>query len=62
MVRRSDNLRSIALRKYGRWDPLILARIKENNPWLRDPNHLEAGRTLVLPEWKAAQARGGNLP
>ncbi|MBI3665381.1 MAG: AAA family ATPase [Acidobacteria bacterium] len=53
LVKPSENLRRIALRKYGRWDREVWRRIRKSNPWLTDPNYLQAGEVLVLPAWKA---------
>lgn len=51
-VEPSHTLRGIALRKYGRWDPQVWQLIKRGNPWLRDPDLLQAGQILALPPWK----------
>lgn len=44
-----DTLEAIVTDCAGKFDPLILKQIRELNPSIVDPNHIETGRTLLLP-------------
>ena len=56
-VQRSDNLRQIALRQYGRWDSDVWSHIRKHNGWLLDPDKLPEGHTLILPELPGPEKR-----
>ncbi len=48
-VHDNDTLYSISMEKYGHYDQMIVDRIRMMNPWLRDPNHIQAGQKLRIP-------------
>ena len=45
-----ETLRQICLLHLGRYDSHLVEAIRGLNPQLVDPNHLEAGQTILLPE------------
>ncbi|HTV09628.1 MAG TPA: AAA family ATPase [Candidatus Aquilonibacter sp.] len=53
-----QNLETIARANLGDYDPYILREIRALNPYITDPNHIEIGRTIRLPE--ARQANGAS--
>jgi type II secretory pathway predicted ATPase ExeA len=44
-----QTLFEITTETLGKYDKEVLAQLRNLNPWLRDPNHIEAGQKLVLP-------------
>ena len=49
VVQPSDTLRDLCLSIVGRYDDAVLAKIRELNPDLKDPNRLEVGQVVRLP-------------
>ena len=49
VVQPSDTLRDLCLSIVGRYDDAVLAKIRELNPDLKDPNRLEVGQEVRLP-------------
>jgi len=49
VVQPSDTLRDLCLSIVGRYDDAVLAKIRELNPDLKDPNRLEVGQQVRLP-------------
>ncbi len=45
-----ESLREISVQYLGGYDPLRLHQIEALNPTLKDPNHIELGHKLWLPE------------
>jgi len=48
-VELDQTLRDISTRYLGGYDKLRLGQIRALNPWLIDPNHIEAGQKILLP-------------
>ena len=42
----NETLYQISLREMGKYDGQAVARFRELNPWLVDPDHIEAGQTI----------------
>ncbi len=61
-VARSETLRRIALRHYGRWNAEVWEQIRQSNPWLTDPDKLRAGEVLALPSRRPVTRRGESQP
>jgi len=49
LVLPGDDLYRISLRNLGKYDEQTLDRIHALNPWLSDPNHIEAGDRIRIP-------------
>ncbi len=49
VVERRQTLRQICLRNVGRYNDSLVGEIRELNPWMSDPNHLEVGQRVQLP-------------
>ncbi|MBI3669123.1 MAG: AAA family ATPase [Acidobacteria bacterium] len=50
MVEPKQTLRQICLRNIGRFDNRLVEEIRGLNAWMQDPNHLEVGQRIQLPE------------
>jgi type II secretory pathway predicted ATPase ExeA len=49
LVQPGDNLYRIIITNVGKYDDQILSELRELNPWLSDPNHIETGHPIRLP-------------
>jgi len=49
LVLPGDNLSRISFRNLGKYDEQTLDRLHVLNPWLSDPNHIEAGHKIRIP-------------
>jgi hypothetical protein len=49
-VQPGDDLRQICLRNVGRYDLRLVAKIRELNPDLADPDRITVGQRIVLPQ------------
>jgi general secretion pathway protein A len=49
-VKPGQTLRQISLCYFGRYDGNLVAKIRALNPRITDPNHIETGQRIVLPE------------
>jgi hypothetical protein len=49
VVQPGDDLRQICLRNVGRYDLRLVAKIRELNPDLADPDRITVGQRIVLP-------------
>ena len=45
----NDTLFEISVQAFGRYDEETLAKIRELNPWLNNPDHIEAGQKIRVP-------------
>ena len=50
VVQSGDNLRQIAIRTVGQYSGKIVEQIRRLNPTLSDPNHIEVGQEIRLPQ------------
>jgi hypothetical protein len=55
-----QTLYQISVDNLGRYDPQVLAEIRNLNPWLRDPNRLRIGEQVVIPSAAASSAASQN--
>jgi len=44
-----ETLYRISIKNFGKYDEGILAKVRELNPWLDNPDHIEAGQTIRVP-------------
>jgi general secretion pathway protein A len=44
-----DTLHDLCIQAFGRCDDQMVARIQALNPWLTNPNHIEAGQQILVP-------------
>jgi Tfp pilus assembly protein FimV len=51
-----QTLYQISVDNLGRYDSQVLAKIRNLNPWLRDPNRLRIGEQVVIPSATASIA------
>jgi type II secretory pathway predicted ATPase ExeA len=58
-VRPGDNLYRISVNNFGKYDERTLSKVREMNPWLSDPNHIETGHPVRVPT--ASGARHANI-
>jgi general secretion pathway protein A len=49
VIQPKDTLRDLCVSILGRYDGNVLSEIRELNPDLKDPNHLDAGQEIRLP-------------
>jgi hypothetical protein len=49
VVQAGETLGEIILRTYTRLDNQLLTRVRETNPGITNPSHLEMGQRIVLP-------------
>jgi general secretion pathway protein A len=49
----NQSLYGICIENFGRYDEQVLAEIRALNPWLRDPEHIEIGRKIIIPSIEA---------
>jgi hypothetical protein len=49
VIQPKDTLRDLCVSMLGRYDGNVLSEIRELNPDLKDPNHLDAGQEIRLP-------------
>jgi type II secretory pathway predicted ATPase ExeA len=49
VVQPNDTLRDLCVSTVGRYDSAILSEIRELNPGLKNPDHLDAGQEIRLP-------------
>jgi type II secretory pathway predicted ATPase ExeA len=61
LVLRDETLYQISMENFGRYDDEILAKLREFNPWLSDPNHIQAGQMIRVPDTSNA-SRNHILP
>jgi general secretion pathway protein A len=45
----NDTLFEICVQSFGRYDEETVAKIQQLNPWLKDPNRIEAGQEIRVP-------------
>lgn len=60
-----ETLEAIAIRNLGNYDEAVLRKIQALNPRLKNPNHIESGRTIRLPgdaDGKTSDASTRNKP
>jgi type II secretory pathway predicted ATPase ExeA len=71
-----DSIFKIAIREFGKYDPRIVARIRELNPWLKNPMEIRNGQEIRIPtlqsvseklqraagELRTASATGAEIP
>jgi general secretion pathway protein A len=55
----NDTLFDICVQSYGKYDDEVWARLQELNPWLKDPNRIEAGQQIRVPVKDEASAGNG---
>jgi general secretion pathway protein A len=49
LVLPDETLYRISVKNFGKYDRQALSRIRELNPWLSNPNHIEAGQIIRVP-------------
>jgi type II secretory pathway predicted ATPase ExeA len=49
LVLPNETLYQISVKRFGKYDQGILAKVLELNPWLSNPDHIEAGQTIRVP-------------
>ena len=49
MIQPKDTLRDLCVSMLGRYDSVVLSEIRQLNPELRNPDHLEVGQEIHLP-------------
>jgi general secretion pathway protein A len=49
-VKKGDNLSRLTKKVYGHADDKLIERVKQNNPRIKDVNHIKAGDEIVFPE------------
>jgi type II secretory pathway predicted ATPase ExeA len=49
VVQPNDTLRDLCVSTVGRYDSTVLSKIRELNPGLKNPDHLDAGQEIRLP-------------
>jgi hypothetical protein len=49
VIQPKDTLRDLCVSMLGRYDENVLSEIRELNPDLKDPNHLDVGQEIRLP-------------
>jgi general secretion pathway protein A len=49
LVLPDETLYRISVKNFGKYDAEILARIRELNPWLTNPSHIEVGQEIRVP-------------
>lgn len=49
-ARRTQSLSDLCTEQFGRCQPALLNRIIKLNPLIADPNHIEQGNTIIMPE------------
>jgi Tfp pilus assembly protein FimV len=49
VVQPNDTLRDLCLSIVGRYDAVVLEKIRKLNPDLKNPNRIEAGQEIRLP-------------
>lgn len=54
-IRRGDTLNGIIMDRYGHVDGRTIARIRQQNPWIKNVNVIYTGYELVLPETEKAK-------
>jgi type II secretory pathway predicted ATPase ExeA len=54
LVLRDETLYQISMENFGRYDTETLAKLRELNPWLSDPNHIQAGQMIRVPDTSKA--------
>jgi general secretion pathway protein A len=48
-ISEGQTLSRISVENLGRYDGRILEELHNLNPWLRDPNHIQTGRRILMP-------------
>jgi len=48
-VKPGETLFQISVNEFGRYDPTLVSQIQALNPWLTDPDHIQSGRTILVP-------------
>jgi nucleoid-associated protein YgaU len=49
VVQPKDTLRDLCVSTLGRYDKVVLSKIRELNPDLRNPDHLDVGQVIHFP-------------
>ena len=49
VVQPKDTLRDLCVSTFGRYDKVVLSKIRELNPDLRNPDHLDVGQVIHFP-------------
>jgi LysM repeat protein len=53
-VRPDETLYRISVEAVGKYDANVLARLRDLNPWLNNPNHIEVGQKIRFPDTSSA--------
>ena len=61
-VKPNQTLRDICVQHWGTFDSQRLHQVEALNPWMTDPDHIEAGQKLRLPEPPAEQVTANAAP
>jgi hypothetical protein len=57
-ILQGQTLYRISVENVGRYDSQILAKLRSLNPWLSDPDHIQAGQRILIPSTTASPADG----
>ena len=49
VIQPKDTLRDLCMSMLGRYDSAVLSEIRELNPHLKNPDHLDVGQEIRLP-------------
>jgi general secretion pathway protein A len=56
-VKKGDTISGMGVVVYGSIDDRMINRIKEVNPWIRDPDVIHEGNIIIFPEFHATAGR-----
>jgi general secretion pathway protein A len=51
-VKKGDNLFKLTRKVYGHVDDQLVEWVKQNNPWIKNADHLQIGEEIIFPELK----------
>jgi len=57
-AKKGNNLFRLTKKVYGYADDKLLARVKQNNPWIKDINNIPVGMEIIFPELSEEQPQG----
>jgi general secretion pathway protein A len=57
-LEKGDSLYKLTRKVYGYADDKLVARVKQNNPWIKDIDKIPVGSEIIFPEISENQAKG----
>jgi hypothetical protein len=54
----NETLYEISVKNFGKYDEKTLGIVRELNPWLSNPDHIEAGQKIRVPDTSSASPTG----